>query len=94
VTEARGAAFCVLDGARPDGCRRGNVMGTYLHGLFDSEEAVDKLRAWLFARKGIAPGDAKPESREAYRERQYDLLAAGVRGALDMDALRRILEHA
>ncbi len=92
VTEARGPAFCVLDGARPDGCRQGNVMGTYLHGLFDSGEAAQKLRAWLLARKGIASGDAKPESREAYRERQYDLLAAGVRAALDMDALRRILE--
>ncbi|MBR4212225.1 MAG: cobyric acid synthase [Oscillibacter sp.] len=92
VTEARGPAFCLLDGARPDGCRRGNVMGTYLHGLFDSGEAAQKLRAWLLARKGIASGDAKPESREAYRERQYDLLAAGVRAALDMDALRRILE--
>ena len=91
VTDARGPAFCVLDGARPDGCRRGNVMGTYLHGLFDSGEAVDKLRAWLYARKGVAPGDTKPESREQYRERQYDLLAEGVRGALDMDALRRIL---
>lgn len=92
VTEARGPAFCVLDGARPDGCRLGNVMGTYLHGLFDSGEAAQKLRAWLLSRKGIASDDAKPESREAYRERQYDLLAEGVRAALDMDALRRILE--
>ncbi len=34
-----------------------------------------------------------PESRAAYKQRQYDLLADGVRAALDMDALRRIMER-
>ena len=91
ATEGRGAAFCVLEDGREDGSRQGNVMGTYLHGLFDGEGATEKLCAWLRARKGIEPG-AAVEFRTAYRERQYDLLADGVRDALDMDAIRRILE--
>lgn len=92
VTERRGAAFCVLDGGREDGSRAGNVMGTYLHGLFDSEEVTEKLCAWLRTRKGVPFDGSAPESREAYRERQYDLLAEGVRAALDLDAIRRVLE--
>ena len=93
VTETQGAAFCVLDSGRADGCRKGNVMGTYLHGLFDSGEVTEKLREWLCARKGIASDALTPESRTQYRERQYDALASGVRAALDMDAIRRILDE-
>ncbi len=92
VTETRGAAFCALDGGRLDGCRQENVMGTYLHGLFDSGEVTEKLCAWLCARKGIPSDGAAPESRTQYRERQYDALADAVRAALDMDAIRRIAE--
>ena len=93
TTAVRGQAFCRLDDGRHDGCVRGNVLGTYLHGLFDRGEAVDKLASWLCARRGIDPGAAMPESRAAYKQRQYDLLADGVRAALDMDALRRIMER-
>ena len=91
-TEARGEPFSRLEGGAPEGCRRGNVWGTYLHGLFDSGEAVEKLAAWLCARKGIAAPETAAEDRRAYRERQYDLLADAVRAALDMEAVYRILE--
>ncbi len=91
VTEARGEAFCRLADGSEDGCCAGNVMGTYLHGLFDSGEASDRLCAWLCARKGVAAEQAVAEPRRAYRERQYDLLAEGVRAALDMDAVYRII---
>ncbi len=81
-----------LSGGETDGALRGNVCGTYLHGLFDEPEAAAALENWLCARRGIAPGAEKPETAEQYRERQYDLLAAGVRNALDMDAVYRIIE--
>ena len=81
-----------LGGGETDGALRGNVCGTYLHGLFDEPEAAAALENWLCARRGIAPGAEKPETAEQYRERQYDLLAAGVRNALDMDAVYRIIE--
>ena len=91
VTEARGAPFCRLEGGAAEGCRVGNVWGTYLHGLFDSGTATEKLTAWLCGRKGVET-DAAPVDWRAYKERQYDLLADGVRAALDMEAVYRILE--
>ena len=93
TTEARGESFCRLEDGRLDGCRRENVSGTYLHGLFDSGELVEKLASWLCARKGLTAEAAAPESRTAYKERQYDALAAGLRAALDMERLHRILEE-
>lgn len=101
-TETGGEPFCRLENGRFDGCRRGNVMGTYLHGLFDSGELAEKLAAWLCTRKGIAAGRGRTgnggalrggtiEPAARYQERQYDLLAEGVRAALDMDAVYRIM---
>ena len=92
ATEVRGEPFCRLDDGRTEGCRKGNVFGTYLHGLFDSGEAADRLTDWLCERKGIRRENAAAEPRQAYRGRQYDLLAAGVREALDMDAIYRMME--
>lgn len=93
TTEVQGESFCRLENGRLDGCRREKVFGTYLHGLFDSGELVEKLASWLCARKGLTAEAAAPESRTAYKERQYDALAAGLRAALDMKMLRRILEE-
>ncbi len=93
TTEARGAPFCRLETGAPEGCQRGNVLGTYLHGLFDSGEAVEKLADWLCERRGIPKSAAAAEPWRAYKERQYDLLAQGVREALDMDAVYRAMEE-
>ena len=47
--------------------------------------------AWVLAllcrRKGIAPDSAALIPMEQYRQQQFDLLADGVRGALDLDAV-------
>ena len=92
-TRVRGEPFCRLDDGRTDGCRSGNIFGTYLHGLFDSDDAVEKLASWLCERKGIRKESAAAQPRREYRQRQYDLLAAGVRKALDMDAIYRMMEE-
>ena len=93
TTEVRGEPFCRLEDGREDGCRSGNVCGTYLHGLFDSGELTEKLADWLCGRKGIPTGHAAPESWRQHKEHQYDILAEGLRRALDMAAVRRILEE-
>ena len=99
--EKAGRPFSVLEredagkrrtGGAYDGCCRGNVFGTYLHGLFDSGEMTEKLAQWLCRRKGIQAGEVSVLSRKEYKEQQYDLLAEEVRRALDMEALYRILE--
>ena len=68
-------------------CVQNAVFGTYLHGLFDSGELTEQLAAYLCRRKGIAPETAAPLAMADYRTQQLDLLADGVRSALDMDAV-------
>ena len=74
---------------RPDGIRRGNVFGTYLHGLFDTGLLTEALASWLCRRKGTAPESAAPMDYESFRESQLDLLAETVRESLDMQAIYR-----
>ena len=53
----------------------------------DTGELTEKLVALLCRRKGIAPDSAALIPMEQYRQQQFDLLADGVRGALDLDAV-------
>ena len=92
-TEETGSPFCLLEDGRAEGCARGNVWGTYLHGLFDSGELTQAMARLLCARKGLRPEEAEAVSHAAYQQRQFDLLADGVRSALDMPAIYRILDH-
>ena len=86
-TTVQGSPFCILADGTPEGCVQANVFGTYLHGLFDTGELTEKLTAFLCKKKGISPADAPLLSMEQYRQQQLDLLADGVRAALDMDAV-------
>ena len=71
--------------------RQGNVLGTYLHGIFDNgafwRALVDRVRG----QKGLARGMGAPMTMAAYREREFDRLAGIVRQNLDMDAVYAIL---
>lgn len=91
LTAAEGQAFSRLENGREDGCVSGNVSGTYLHGLFDTGEATEALAKALCRQKGLDYAASAPLERAAYLETQYDLLAEGVRAALDMDAIRRVM---
>ena len=86
-TEVWGSAFCILADGTPEGCVQDGVFGTYLHGLFDTGELTEKLTAFLCKRKGIDPAGAELIPMEQYRQQQFDLLADGVRAALDMPAI-------
>ena len=83
--------FCVLEDGQPEGAVSGNVFGTYLHGLFDSGELTEKLADWLLTRKGLKTDEIRVESHREYEERQFDILAAEVRAALDMEAIYRAM---
>ena len=87
VTEAEGEPFAHYPDGGREGCVQGNVFGTYLHGLFDTGTLTEALASWLCRRKGIDPSDAALIPMEEYRRQQFDILADGVRGALDMDAV-------
>lgn len=87
------AAFCRLEDGSRDGAVCGNVYGSYLHGLFDSGDAVEKLAEVLAARRGIAIPHVKIEERASYRNRQYDLLADAVRESLDLEKVYEAMER-
>jgi adenosylcobyric acid synthase len=74
-----------------DGCQFGNIYGTYLHGFFDGSECRSRILNALAAHKGVSLTDTAFDFA-AYKERNYELLAQGVRDALDMNLIYRILE--
>lgn len=92
LTDVAGDPFCQLENGSFDGCRKEHIFGTYLHGLFDSGELTDRLASWLCERKGMDMELGVSESHRDHQERQYDLLAEGLRKTLDMDAIYSILK--
>lgn len=92
-TEIQGEPFCMLQDGRADGCVQGKTAGTYLHGLFDTGSLTQKLAEYLCACKGIACTAAAPLPHAAYQQQQFDALAQGVRAALDMQAIWRIINR-
>ncbi len=77
-----------------DGAQCGSCCGTYVHGIFDREAVSKALVAALLARRGLSDADLRSFDTEAYKQQQYDALADAVRGALDMQAIYRILNGA
>ena len=76
---------------RPALVNQGNVYGTYIHGLFDAPGVADAVLCALCGRAGKSSAMLNAFDPAAYREKQYDLLAAAVRENLDMQAVYRIL---
>lgn len=74
-----------------EGCVKGNVIGTYLHGIFDEEDFREAFLELICREKGIDFGKMQTISYREYRQKQYDYLAAVLRESLDMDAVYRIL---
>ncbi len=75
-----------LDG-QPDGAISpdGQILATYLHGLFDSPPALQALLAWAGLR------EAETFDINAVREQQLERLAETLEATLDMPAIMRLL---
>ena len=74
-----------------DGYSRGNIYGSYVHGIFDSEEIARIVVDALMKQKGITGMPAEKMDYRAFRESQYDKLAEILRKNLDMEQIYRIL---
>ena len=70
---------------------RGNVLGSYLHGLFDDGQFFAALAARIREERGETGTEQSPVSLEAFREKEFDRIAAIVRSSVDMDAIYRII---
>ncbi|MBR2591128.1 MAG: cobyric acid synthase [Clostridia bacterium] len=80
-------------GAGKDVLQSGNVYGSYIHGIFDENGIAETIVRALYERKGLSFSPDAPFDLHAYKESQYDQLAAAVRAALDMEFIYKILEE-
>lgn len=76
-----------------DGYSRGNVYGSYIHGIFDREGVAEEIAESLAKKKGVSLKEIKNKSLKDWKEEQYDLLADALREHLDMKAIYQILEE-
>ncbi|WP_442487092.1 cobyric acid synthase [Halomonas litopenaei] len=66
----------------------GQIMGTYLHGLFDGPDACEAL----LARLGLPAEDTRRVDLDAHREHQLDRLADAIEQHLDMEMILRLID--
>lgn len=79
-------AAVILEDGRRDGAQSadGQILGTYLHGLFESPAACSALLRWAGLR------DVQSVDYHALRERDIERLADLVENHLDTDLLRKL----
>ena len=70
---------------------KGNIYGTYIHGIFDRKEILDGVLSALAGATGRHVDSSITRDMKSYKEEQYELLAAGLRESLDMDRIYEIL---
>ena len=76
------------------GISRGNVYGSYVHGIFDRGEIASAVVRALADRKGIRLTAAEAIDHKEFKEKEFDRLADILRESLDMDKIYSILREA
>jgi len=74
-----------------DGHYKGNVYGSYVHGIFDCEDVAKAVIIDLLKAKGLGYEEVSAVDMKAYKESQYDLLAKTMRDNLNMELIFDIL---
>ncbi|MDD2968612.1 MAG: cobyric acid synthase [Lachnospiraceae bacterium] len=80
-----GASY--FDGACKDQC-----YGTYIHGIFDHQQTVEKLFEAICLKKGIRSEQVMVMDQKEWKQKQYNDLAESVRAYLDMERIYEILK--
>lgn len=89
ISERAGKAAQIFDGCVSN---KGNVLGTYIHGIFDNDGFRSRLIKHLRLKKGLESVDGTPLSSKKIKEEKYNTLADIVRGNIDMGMVYKILE--
>lgn len=83
-----------MDGnEKTDGVCRNNVYGTYIHGIFDSKNIVEKLIVSLAKEKKVELNQLSVMDYKDYKESQYDLLAKTLRKHVDIQKIYQIIDE-
>lgn len=97
LKENAGTATKITDSVsgikKEEGAFAGNVCGTYIHGVFDKEESAEAIIRVIGEKKGIDVENMTGVDFAAFKEQQYDILAAELRKHLDMKKIYEILEN-
>ncbi len=70
--------------------QKGDVYGSYIHGLFDEAVIAKTIVGALYKKRGINFDENAVFDPHIYKEEQYDKLADAVRNALDMKLIYSI----
>lgn len=74
-----------------EGLGRGDVYGSYVHGMFDREGVGERIVNSLRKRKGLPSLKERRVDYGSFKESQYDRLAEGLRKSLDMERIYQII---
>lgn len=70
-----------------------NIMGTYIHGIFENDNFVDAIISGLIKKTGKKITiDTNINDFDIYKESQYELLADLIEESLDIDVILDILD--
>ncbi len=79
-------------GKKSDGAQKENVYGSYVHGIFDTQDVVKIIVMAVLKEKGLDYSKVKEFQLKEYKEKQYDALAKAVREALDMERVYDMID--
>ncbi|CBH21080.1 Cobyric acid synthase [Acetoanaerobium sticklandii] len=71
---------------------KGNVFGTYIHGIFDSMEFTKKILSNIRKARGLESKQEEFSTYEEFKENEYKKLAAHVRAHVDTKKIYEIME--
>lgn len=71
--------------------QNGNIYGSYVHGIFDKSEIAMTIIQSLAEAKGMSLSDISVMDYKAFKEKEYDKLAQGIREYMDMDEIYKML---
>ncbi|MBE7549426.1 MAG: cobyric acid synthase [Planctomycetia bacterium] len=89
ITERAGKRVDILDGCVS---ADGNIIGTYIHGVFDNDGFRFNLIQHLRKKKGQTPSSGNLIEFKRIKEQKYDELADIVRRNIDLDMIYKILD--
>lgn len=88
ITERAGENVDILDGCFS---ADGNVIGTYIHGIFDNDMFRSGLIHYLRCKRGLKSSNSCQLNFKSIKEHRYNELADIVRGNIHMDVIYNML---
>lgn len=93
VTKSKEKPLIYTGDKRSEGSVKGNIIGTYFHGIFDNSDFTTAFINKLKKDKGIEESNTKIMDFKEYKNREFNKLADLLEDSLDIDAIKRIIKE-